>query len=152
MDKVQEVAFCGLYCGLCASQRRIPQQAATLRQTLCQEGYDRGYFTIPGLETIFAAFWEGLNRLADEPCLGCQAGWGNPDCAIRDCAQKRGVVACPTCRDYPCEKLNVLRHYPLHAVDSRRMQAVGVERWISEQEERARHGFAYADIRLPEKA
>ena len=151
MEQVQEVAFCGLYCGLCASRRRIPQQAATLRQTLFQEGYDRGYFTIPGLQTIFGTFWEGLNCLADQPCPGCRAGAGNPDCAIRACAQKRDVVACPLCADYPCAQLNILEHYPLRAADSRRMQAIGIDRWASEQEERARHGFAYADVRLPEE-
>ncbi|MCR4407622.1 MAG: hypothetical protein NUW24_12000, partial [Anaerolineae bacterium] len=41
---LEEVAYCGLYCGLCASRRRIPQQAAALRETLRREGYDRGYF------------------------------------------------------------------------------------------------------------
>lgn len=149
MDKLEEVTFCGLYCGLCASRRRIPQQAATIRQTLCQEGYDRGYFDIPGLETVFAAFWQGLNCLADQPCPGCRAGGGNPDCEIRACALERRMIACPLCADYPCERLNILENYPLRAADGQRMQAIGIDQWAAEQEARARRGFAYADVRFP---
>lgn len=146
---LEEVAHCGLYCGLCASRRRVPQQAATLRETLRQEGYDQGYFDIPGLQEIFATFWEGLNYLAGTPCPGCRAGGGNPGCTIRACAQERGVTACPLCADYPCQRLEVLSHYPLLLADARRMQLIGLEQWITEQEKRATTGFAYADIRFP---
>lgn len=31
--------------------------------------------------------------------------------------------------------------------DGRRMQRIGVEAWVAEQEERTRTGFCYADIR-----
>jgi len=146
---LEEVAICGLHCGLCASRRRIPQQAAALRESLHKEGYDLGYFDSPGVEGVFAAFWEGLNRLADTPCPGCWAGGGNPECAIRRCAQRREVTACPLCADYPCARLEVLRSYPLLLADGRRMQQVGLEQWADEQEERASTGFAYADVRLP---
>ncbi len=148
---LEEVTYCGLYCGLCASRRRIPQQAATLRETLRKEGYDRGYFDIPGLNEIIATFWKGLNLLANAPCPGCRAGGGNPGCAIRACVQERGVTACPLCADYPCQRLEVLRNYPLLLADGRRMQQVGLEQWIAEQEARAATGFAYADVRLPEE-
>ena len=151
MNDVEEVTFCGLYCGLCASRRRIPQQAATFRQTLCQEGCDRGYFDIPGLGTVFAAFWEGLNCLADQPCPGCRHGGGNPDCALRTCARERGVVASPLCAESPCARLNILENYPLLAADGKRMQSIGIEQWAAEQEARARRGLAYADLRLPEE-
>ncbi len=147
---LEEVAYCGLYCGLCASRRRIPRQAATLRETLRREGYDRGYFDVPRLHKVFAEFWEGLSCLADCPCIGCRAGGGNPDCAIRACAEGREVMACPLCPDYPCERLDTLRHYPLLLANGRRMQQVGLEEWIAGQEARAATGFAYADIRLPE--
>ncbi|MBC7264592.1 MAG: DUF3795 domain-containing protein [Chloroflexi bacterium] len=144
-----DVTYCGLYCGLCACRRRIPQQAAALRDTLHREGYDQGYFDIPGLEGAFTAFWEGLNCLAETPCPGCRSGGGNPECAIRRCAQEREVTVCPLCADYPCARLEVLRNYPLLLADGRRMQQIGLEKWIAEQEERAATGFAYADIRFP---
>ena len=125
---LEEVTWCGLYCGLCASRRRIPHQAATLRR----EGYDRGYFDMPGLEAIFDPFWQGLNRLADTPC---------PGCPIRTCARERGMTACPLCADFPCERLEMLGQYPMLLGDGRRMQQVGLERWIAEQEARAATGF-----------
>ncbi|MFZ5924886.1 MAG: DUF3795 domain-containing protein [Bacillota bacterium] len=146
---LEEVAYCGLYCGLCASRRRIPQQAVMLRETLRREGYDKGYFDVPGLEGIFSAFWKGLNLLADVPCPGCRAGAGFPDCSVRACARGREVTACPLCPDYPCDRLGILKHYPLLLADGRRMQQVGLEKWVAEQEARATTGFAYADIRLP---
>ena len=146
---LEEVTYCGLYCGLCANRRRISQQAATLRQTLRGEGYDRGYIDIPGLQEVFAEFWTGLNRLADTPCPGCRAGGGDPGCAIRTCARERDVVTCPLCADYPCARLEAMCNYPLLRADAQRLQKVGLERWMAEQEARAAAGFAYADVRFP---
>lgn len=145
-----EVAYCGLYCGLCASRRRIPQQAANLREVLTAEGYDRGYFDIPGLEGIFPAFWEGLNLLAERPCAGCRGEGGYPDCPIRICAKEREITVCSACAEFPCERLAMLHRYPTCLADNAWMRQVGLQRWIIEQEARAARGFAYADIRYPE--
>ena len=147
---LDEVGYCGLYCGLCASRRRIPTQARILRDTLQREGYDRGYYDVPGLEEVFATFWKGLNLLADRPCPGCRAGAGDPGCTIRSCAQGRDVEVCPLCTDFPCERLAGLRNYPLWMADAARLRQVGLARWIGEQEARAATGFAYADVRYPE--
>ncbi|MCR4402640.1 MAG: DUF3795 domain-containing protein [Firmicutes bacterium] len=147
---LEEVAYCGLYCGLCASRRRIPKQAATLRESLRKEGYDRGYFDVPGLDKVFAAFWEGLGLLVDVPCPGCRAGAGFPDCSVRACAQEREVLACPFCSDFPCDRLAMLNRYPLLVADGERMRQLGLETWVAEQEARAAAGFAYADVRYPE--
>jgi len=45
----------------------------------------------------------------------------------------------------------MLRNYPLLVADGRRLQQVGVDRWMTEQEARAAAGFAYADIQFPEQ-
>ena len=37
--------------------------------------------------------------------------------------------------------------YPTLVADEQRMLEIGLERWIEEQEERAKTGFAYVDIR-----
>jgi hypothetical protein len=47
--------------------------------------------------------------------------------------------------------LDILKNYPLIAADGQRMQAIGIEQWVVEQEARARRDFAYADIRFPEE-
>lgn len=148
---MSEVAYCGLCCGLCASRRRIPRQAAALREALRREGYDRGYFDIPGLEQLFPTFWEGLNLLADRPCAGCREGGGYSACPIRACARDRDITVCSACSDFPCPHFAMLRRYPTCLADNAHMQQVGLERWIAEQEARAANGFSYADIRLPEE-
>jgi hypothetical protein len=147
---LEEITFCGLFCGLCASRRRIPRQAEMLRKTLQKEGYDVGYFDIPTLQKVFAQFWEGLNILADTSCPGCRAGGGNPGCAIRQCAQERIITVCPLCPDFPCERLQLLRNYPMLLADGRRLQEIGLERWVTEKEARAATGFAYTDVRFPD--
>ncbi len=147
---IEEATYCGLYCGLCASRRRIPWQVALLRETLRKEGCDQGYCDVPGLAEVLETFWRGLNQLADCPCCGCRAGGGNPEGAIRACARERRVVACPFCADYLCKHLEMLCHYPMLLADGKRMQQLGIERWITEQEERAATGFAYSDIRFSE--
>jgi hypothetical protein len=151
MDNLREVALCGLYCGLCTGRRRIPHQAAALREMLRKEGYDRGYFDIPGLATVFTAFWEGLNCLADTPCPGCRAGGGCPGCPVRACAQERDVTACPLCADFPCQRLEMLQHYPLLLPDGLRLRQIGLERWIAMQETRAATGFAHTDVRYTQE-
>ncbi len=146
-----EVCYCGLYCGLCASRRRIPDQAAALRESLRREGYDRGYSDIPGLAQLFPAFWEGLHLLAEWPCAGCREGGGYPACPIRACARGRGISVCSSCPDFPCPHFAMLRRYPTCLADNARMQEVGLERWVAEQEARAAAGFCYADVRFPEE-
>jgi len=38
MEKLEQVTYCGLYCGLCAQRNRIPQRARALRETMHKEG------------------------------------------------------------------------------------------------------------------
>lgn len=144
-----EIALCGLYCGLCASRRRIPERARHLREALIEEGYDKGYFDIPGLQGRFDAFWKGLHLLATRPCAGCRAGGGYPECPIRPCAEARGTDTCPRCPVFPCPQLEALRRYPMYRADAERLRRIGSEAWVAEQERRAASGFCYADVRTP---
>lgn len=122
---LDDVAMCGLYCGLCASRRRIPGQAAALRESLRAEGYDWWYKDVPGLAEAFPAFWGGLERLAKTPCPGCRAEGGNPGCQIRPCVRERRLMGCPLCDEFPCAKLDVVCAYPTLETDGRRMREGG---------------------------
>ena len=139
------VTYCGLYCGLCAAQGRIPRQATALQQTMAEEGWPFWGHTVPG----FTEFWKFLERLCTEGgCPGCRAGGGFPQCQIRACAQERGHNLCSECSAFPCHHVEALAaRYPTLIADNRRLQAVGLEQWLSEQEERARRGVVYADTR-----
>jgi hypothetical protein len=149
-DTLRSVTYCGLYCGLCAQRNRIPQQASQLQQTLHEEGFDDFYQYVPEMKEIFPPFWQFLQNLAKLDCT-CRTGKGGPpDCKIRNCAKQRKITVCPECKEYPCQHIQALaEHYPTLIQDGRRLQKIGIEKWIIEQERRAKRGFAYADIRYP---
>ncbi|MCL4559500.1 MAG: DUF3795 domain-containing protein [Chloroflexi bacterium] len=148
---LDDVAYCGLYCGLCASRQRIPEQAEALRATLMREGVEQVCEDIPGMEEHFGDFWKGLTCLAEHPCQGCRSDGGNPGCAIRQCAIDHQETTCPFCPNYPCELLTGLTRFPLYFADGWRLKTVEIERWVAEQEARARSGFSYADVSFPDE-
>jgi hypothetical protein len=144
-EKLEFVTYCGLYCGLCAGRARIPKRAAALQEAMAEEGWLGWGAGIPG----FAEFWRFLEGLhADGGCPGCRAGGGPPHCQIRACAQGRGLELCSQCPDFPCSHIEALGDiYPTLLADNRRLQAVGLEQWLAEQEERTRRCVVYADTR-----
>ncbi|MFB3786030.1 MAG: DUF3795 domain-containing protein [bacterium] len=146
MADLRYVTYCGLHCGLCAQRGRIPRQAKALRESMAKEGFEYWGGSIPG----FREFWIFLTDLSDpdKGCPGCRQGGGPDFCEIRKCARRRGIELCPLCADYPCQIIRDLANvYPTLLADGKRIQEIGIERWIPEQEERAQTGFAYADIR-----
>jgi hypothetical protein len=143
-EKLKFVTYCGLYCDLCAERTRIPRRAAALRQAMADEGWPYWGPSMPG----FAEFWQFLHELTHGGCPGCRAAGGYPECQIRSCARERNVELCSQCTDFPCEHLETLAaRYPTLLADNRRLEAVGLERWLEEQQERARRGVVYADFR-----
>jgi hypothetical protein len=149
-DLLRLVTYCGLYCGLCAQRSRISQQARQLQQTLHEEGFDDFFQYVPEMREIFPTFWEFLQKLATFDCA-CRTGKGGPpDCKIRSCAKQRNIMVCPQCKEYPRQHIQALaEHYPTLIQDGKRVQKLGIKKWIVEQEKRAKRGFAYADIRYP---
>lgn len=149
-DLLRYVTYCGLYCKLCAQQSRIPREARQLQQTLHKEGFDDFYQHVPEMKKTFQPFWQFLQKLAAFDCT-CRSGKGGPpDCKIRNCAKQKGIEVCPQCNEYPCMLIQSLAdHYPTVIQDGKRLQKIGLEKWVEEQEERARRGVAYADIRYP---
>ena len=61
-DKLNLVAYCGLYCGLCAEHTRIPRQASNLRESMVKEGYESLDKNDPRLNK---EFWEFLTNLSN---------------------------------------------------------------------------------------
>jgi len=139
------VTYCGLYCELCAERTRIPRTAQALKAAMTEEGWPSWGPSMPG----FNEFWTFLDGLGSgEGCPGCRAGGGYPECQIRVCARERGLELCARCPDLPCEHIEALAAtYPILIADNRRIQAVGLAQWLLEQQERARRGVVYADIR-----
>ncbi|MDP8241245.1 MAG: DUF3795 domain-containing protein [Candidatus Hatepunaea meridiana] len=146
MPNLKLVTYCGLYCGLCAQHNRIPQRARTLKESMEKEGYTYWGGEIPGFKE-FWKFLEGLCEINDEN--NCRNGnCGNPSCSIRKCAQEREIDICSSCDEYPCNRiLGIAKGYPTLLTDGKRMKEIGIEKWVEEQEERRKTGFAYVDIR-----
>jgi hypothetical protein len=146
MDKLEQVTYCGLYCGLCTMRNRIPKQAAALRDTMRNEDWEEWGVEVPN----FKEFWALLNGLVElEPDRSCRSGkCGSPFCGIRNCAREKGVEVCPFCDEYPCSHiLGLAEGYVTMLADGKRMKEKGLDVWIAEQEERRKTGFAYSDIR-----
>ena len=146
MADLKCVTYCGLFCGLCLNAGRIPQTADALRGLL-----ERVHVEEWGPEHAdFDAFWRFLAELiAFRDRASCRThACGIEPCAIRGCAEKREVVACPLCREYPCEKIATLAsRYPTLLTDGERMRDLGMDLWVKEQEARKARGFAYVDVR-----
>ena len=148
---LRHVAYCGLYCGLCAHRSRIPQQAKQLQKSLHEERMDNWYQYVSEMKNTFPTFWQFLQRRIDLDCT-CRTGGGPPDCKIRQCAKQKGIEICTQCKEYPCKLIqNLAEHYPTVIQDGKRLQKIGLEKWVKEQEERVKRGVVYADIRYPWK-
>ena len=145
-EKLEQVTYCGLYCGLCTHRNRVPKQAGSLKETMKKEGWE--YWG--GKEPNFKEFWAYLNGLAEmESECSCRKGkCGPPFCGIRKCAPKKNIDACPFCDEYPCHRiLGLAEGYVNLLADGKRMKEKGIDAWIEEQEKRRETGFAYSDIR-----
>jgi len=55
-NNLRLVAYCGLYCGLCAHRARIPKRAKSLKETLHDEGMDSWYKYVPSMKETFPVF------------------------------------------------------------------------------------------------
>ncbi len=148
-DQLEFVTYCGLYCELCSARVRIPKQAAALQQSMTEEGWLYWGHTAPDF-TEFWRFLEGLH--AQGGCGGCRAGGGFPGCQIRICARERGLELCSQCPDFPCDHVEAMgARYPALIADNRRLQTVGLEQWLAEQNERARRVVVYTDFRYQDQ-
>jgi hypothetical protein len=146
MHRLKLVTYCGLYCALCAQRGRIPSQAQALRESMVKEGYEFWGKEIPE----FNEFWGFLTNLSqpDTSCPGCRQGGGPPFCTIRKCAREKGLEICVECDEYPCRRIHAIAEgYPTLLSEGKRIQKIGIDAWIKEQEERVKTGFAYVDIR-----
>jgi hypothetical protein len=139
------ITHCGLFCELCASKTRIPEQASKLLNTMKNEGYELWGNEISG----FIQFWDFLNKLSQKKDCNCRDNsCGYPLCKIRKCAQSKKINVCIECGDYPCELIkDFSKVYPTLITDGERMKKIGYEQWVIEQHKRKESGFQYCDIR-----
>ena len=131
------VAYCGLCCDDCfAHKGRLAEMAKEMRQELRAERFD---ITVKGLPfPVFKKYpecYEVLGALVKLKCRpGCRGGGGNPFCAVRRCAQKKGYEGCWQCDVFTeCKKLDFLKanHGDACLKNLARLKKSGVEGFLA---------------------
>ena len=137
------IGACGIYCGACPFYRsEIPELSRRLKEALKAEHFNK--IAVP-FEWVgdYREFKKWLSFLSRARCDGCQAGGGNPFCAIRKCCRKLGVRSCAECEKFPCSKLDWItkRYRKWNIKNLRRIREVGYEKWLMEMEAEVKRGF-----------
>jgi hypothetical protein len=133
----EQTAYCGLYCGDCIpAHQALFDAAATLRQQLDDRQFEKYAEHKSTHNKIFAAypvFREVLDAILTLRCpQTCFHGGGNPCCAIRACAQQKGLAGCWQCEGFEtCETLRILCscHGDTARHNLRMIRQHGVENW-----------------------
>lgn len=133
--KPEYLAPCGLYCGVCAILIAHQGGNEKFKERLVKlyQGHIAGKGTLPGAEKLTTADIRCGGCLSDDRFMHCQ------QCAIRDCAQAKGIAGCQDCADFPCGHIDnfpmtvgqrvILRCIP-------HIKEVGHDQWAQEEEAR----------------
>ena len=125
------IAPCGLWCGACGIGQAHAQNNDKLKEKLAP---------------IYGC------RPEDLVCEGCRSDVRFAfcqSCAIRSCADEKGLQGCFLCADFPCERIEgfafpAARQVMLRAVPQWR--ELGTEKWL--QAEAARYSCPQCHARL----
>ena len=127
---------CGIYCGACELGNGTVKDLAHKLQELIARYDIAEWAEYAGLEN-YEVFAKGLGWFTQCDCPGCRAGGGWPDCPMRRCAKEKGIEFCYECSDFPCEELLKFdKGAGVCVVNNRRIQEIGLESWLREQEEK----------------
>ena len=90
----------------------------------------------------FDEFRKGLEWFASAQCPMCLQGGGAP-CANRPCAEEKRLESCLLCDKYPACKHTAYQRewYPFVMETHERVNRVGLQKRLEEEEERARAGI-----------
>lgn len=144
MKKNYPYGHCGVYCGQCATGNdRIRIIAGELKRLVDKQRFE--WLELPEVEPgfKFSEFRKGLEWFADFKCFGCLAGGGPPSCETRKCCKDKGLRSCLLCGDFlTCNLTNYHREtYPFVVQSYQLVKEVGFDKWLEEQEEKAKAGW-----------
>jgi hypothetical protein len=90
----------------------------------------------------YEEFRKGLEWFADSQCPMCLNGGGPPSCPNRKCASEKKLESCLLCNDYAvCKNTEYHRdYYPFVVENHNRVKQVGFQKYLEEEEERAKAG------------
>ena len=144
MDK-KYTCYCGLYCENCAVMAKVEPAAKVLYTEMKKAGFEEIIHFIPGGD----GFWPFLKGMAEDGvCVSCKDGSGNPGCAVRVCAQEKGIEMCALCECYPCEKFSdFFTGYRMLEQDNALLRDKGWDAWAELQDERRLKGFINSEVK-----
>ncbi|MDP2173824.1 MAG: DUF3795 domain-containing protein [Candidatus Cloacimonadaceae bacterium] len=140
------LCYCGLNCRMCSIVATLPRLAGNLHQTLQEDGWE---FYGSELFPEFPDFWKVLKSISelDQTSPFCRGGCGDPDCGIRKCAIAKDIDVCAFCVEFPCKQLtDFIRRYPFIVQNNHRIREIGIDAWLTEQEELAAKGITNRDL------
>ncbi len=118
--KVDEIAYCGLYCPKC--YKNVVSEAAENLKKALENTHICGSSHEPNKE-----FKDTLNNLVNLHCPKvCKGGGGNPECKIRICCKSKNLNGCWECNKL--EKCDILSKRFLDNL--KKIQKVGVSEHI----------------------
>lgn len=160
------IAPCGIYCGACdAFLGKSKELATELHRIL--DGFniiDIAPIVLGQDEKKVKTFMKILNIWKKGiNCKGCNKGGGNPMCAIKICARKKGYLTCAECEIFPCKPNKEDRKVPLmnkasmleliskrygfwNQENLKRIKEVGYKKLIKEMQDKVKEGFLTSDI------
>jgi hypothetical protein len=134
-------SYCGIYCGAC--DIRLAGETGK-KSRLAEFWNEPTLLAFHKAQGLPAPSGDALKLRcdgckSDEPFVNCRS------CKLRACARGRNLEHCSACADFPCALYrgwrkvgSVLPHVELCSGNLQTIEAAGVERWLSEQEERWR--------------
>lgn len=136
-DNMKMAAYCGLFCGTCKfNEGTIPDLARDLRKELRSVRFDKAAEVIPFINAEdYERCYEVLGMMVKLRCKGCKVSSRSQYCNIAKCAEKKGYDGCWECSDFQvCDKLDFLEpvHGDAHKKNMRKINRVGVDRWVKE--------------------
>ena len=141
MDKKNpQYGICGVYCGQCPSGNgRVTMMARELKRLVDTVRYDWVSHVVKSFS--FDEFRKGLEWFSDAQCPMCLNGGGAP-CENKKCASEKKLQSCLLCNEYlKCKYTEYQREwYPFVVDNYARVRQVGFEKYLEEEEERARAG------------
>ena len=138
--KNDEYGICGVYCGQCPNGNgRVSFMAMELKRLIDSTRYGWVKDVVKSFD--FDEFRKGLEWFSDSQCPKCLNSGGAP-CQNRKCAPAKGLKSCLQCDDFPsCQNTVYQREtYPFVIDNFHRVKAIGFEKHLEEEEERAKAG------------
>jgi len=125
-ESSQLLGVCGLYCGACYHYRASFPEGQHLLDQAVRHGWEAEGFTCRGCRS---------DRLYVHP--GCA------QCEIRACAERRGLLHCGLCPEFPCRRIETFQgdgriHHREVLSQLDELCAEGPDRWLADQARRWR--------------